>query len=262
MPCGRRGGRRCPSSPARPPPTTARWPSTESAGPAERSAAPWRSPGRVHGRRPPAGAAGHATRRRDPGRACPAPASLTCSAPDLAHLAQPGQIVGGDGFLQPDDAEVGQGGCHADGLLAGVAAVRVDVQLGGVAHGTAGQHGAVQVAGLPAAPGLGDLDLHAADALLGPAAPAALRAGCRRRWSGPPLPYTATSFAGRAQQTATSRQVQQARFEVPQGGVDGGYGPGADAGPAPCYAERGSSGRPRPGRRRRRARRRGPPAPA
>lgn len=82
------------------------------------------------------------------------------------------------------------GGCHTYGLLAGVAAVRVEMQFGRFAHDMAGRRGAVQVAVLAAAPGLGDLDLHAVDALLGPAAQLLFELFVVVRVR-PPLPYTA-----------------------------------------------------------------------
>jgi len=148
----------------------------------------------------------------------------------IAHLVQPAEVVGGDGFLEPDDAEVCHDRGYAHGLFAGVATVRVDVQLRRVAHGAAGQPGAVQIAGLLPAPGFGDLDFHAVDALLGPAAQLLFGVGVIVR--GEAAAAVHRDLVARRAQQSHQGQSEQARLEVPQGGVDGGDGAGRDAGPA------------------------------
>src|SRR5581483_3762427 len=81
----------------------------------------------------------------------------------VADERQALEIVGGDRFLVPGHAGVGQGLPHPDGLLALVAAVGVDVELDPFAHGPAGQSDPLEVAFLAAAGRLGDLDLDPRD---------------------------------------------------------------------------------------------------
>src|SRR6185437_9577679 len=85
----------------------------------------------------------------------------------VSHLAQAGQIIRGYGFFEPGHVRVLGGPQNPDGLLAGVAAVRVHVELDAVADPGAGLADAVEVTVGAGTPGLADLDLHPGDGVLG-----------------------------------------------------------------------------------------------
>jgi hypothetical protein len=83
----------------------------------------------------------------------------------VADLAKTLEVVGGHRLLQPADVEVGRGFHDADGLLARVTAVGVDVEVDVVADDRARLAHPGQVPGGLGAPGFGDLDLDAGNAL-------------------------------------------------------------------------------------------------
>src|SRR6202034_459779 len=86
---------------------------------------------------------------------------------DLApDSREPGQVLGGDRFLEPAHPGLGHPARDPHRLADPVAAVGVHVELGARPDDLAGQGHALEVAVLAGAPALADLDLHARDVVL------------------------------------------------------------------------------------------------
>lgn len=165
-------------------------------------------------------------------------------------VCQPGQVVGGDGFLEPRDTLLVEMSGHPDRLFAAVRTIGIDVELRRLADAAAGLRDALVVPLLGPPPGLPDLDLHPGNVLfLGPAAqlPIQLVLVVRREATAAVHGHVR---AARAEQSY-QRQVEEAGLQVPQGDVDGRDGAvdsdraGRRCGP-PCSSPRWRRGRPRP----------------
>jgi hypothetical protein len=137
----------------------------------------------------------------------------------VADLAQARQVIGGDRLLEPGDAHARELPSEPDRLLAAVGAVGVDVQLDLVAQRPAHARDPLQVAPGEGAPGAADLELHPRDPVAsGPAAELLDQLVVGER--GEPAAAVDRDLVAEHPEQAGERLVEQARLEVPHGGVD------------------------------------------